>query len=209
VVSTEYALAYPLIKRSANTELFLDDGEIMAIGGLIKQKTEEDLSKFPWLADVPILGAFFRNRQTKKGGGSASRGESELFITLTPRVVSRGKDAIMVKQETESKGSIMDNVAPTSPVAKYASLIQKRVLHNLKYPALAKSTGFQGTVILKMHLSYLGELLDVGVKESSGYQVLDEQTIKIAKGVAFYPPFPPAIEAKDLWLEIPVEYRLE
>lgn len=210
VVSTSYALAYPLIKRNASTELYLDDGETMAIGGLIKQKSEEDLQKFPWLADVPVLGAFFRNRSTKTGGGSASRGDSELFITLTPRIVSRGREPALAKSETESKSvGLAGSTSSSSPMNNYANIVQKRILHNLKYPALAKSTGFQGTVILKLHLSYLGELLDVSVKESSGYQILDEQTLKIAKGIAFYPPFPPAIEAKDTWLEIPVEYRLE
>jgi len=37
------ALAYPLKKRNASTELFLNDGQTMAIGGLIKQKSEEDI----------------------------------------------------------------------------------------------------------------------------------------------------------------------
>ncbi|MFA4993632.1 MAG: pilus assembly protein N-terminal domain-containing protein, partial [Candidatus Omnitrophota bacterium] len=83
------AKAYPLSKRSVSSELYINNGQIMAIGGLIKQKTEEDLRKFPWLSDVPVLGMFFRQRVTKIGKGTGARDDTELFITLVPTIVSR------------------------------------------------------------------------------------------------------------------------
>ncbi|MDD5771760.1 MAG: pilus assembly protein N-terminal domain-containing protein, partial [Candidatus Omnitrophica bacterium] len=70
VVSTTYALAYKMTKRTATTELFLDDGQTMALGGLIKKKSEEELSRVPWLSDVPGLGLFFRQRTISQGGSS-------------------------------------------------------------------------------------------------------------------------------------------
>ena len=82
--TTTTGLAYPLKKRNTSTELYLDDGQTMAIGGLKKQKSEDDIRKTPFLGDVPILGLFFRRRETKTGGGQGERGDVELFITLTP-----------------------------------------------------------------------------------------------------------------------------
>ena len=92
-VKTDYALAYRMSKRTATTELFLDDGQTMAIGGLIKQKTTEDIKRVPWLSNVPVLGSLFRQR-TKSSGWDSELSEIndvELFITLTPRVVVQGK----------------------------------------------------------------------------------------------------------------------
>jgi len=88
--TTTTGLAYPLKKRNTSTELYLDDGQTMAIGGLKKQKSEDDIRKTPFLGDVPILGLFFRRRETKTGGGQGERGDVELFITLTPTIIKEG-----------------------------------------------------------------------------------------------------------------------
>lgn len=208
--TTITALAYPLTKRTAATELFLNDGQTLAIGGLIKQKTDEELRKFPWLADIPVLGAFFRRRTIREGGGSGERGSTELFITLTPQIVSREEDVAKAKKETKTRiiASSFTEKVPSNPLTKYASVVQKRILDNLQYPALAKATGFEGTVKLSLHLSYRGELLDAVVKDSSGHKALDDDAVNTAKGVASYPPFPSSIDVSDLWIDIPIVYRL-
>ena len=213
VFSTQYALAYSFTKRNATTELYLDDGETVAIGGLIKHKTEEDLRKFPWLSEIPVLGAFFRAKDTIQGGGGVSaplsNSDSELFITLTPHIVRQ-------EMKPGDKDRIIRNITPVvsaeetmDPVTKYSRIIQKRILDNLTYPQNAKEAGFQGTTRLRLKLSYQGELLDAGVKSSSGYKVLDDNAVNTAKMSAPYPPFPPAIKDKEIWVEIPVIYQLE
>ena len=208
-VSTSYALAYPFTKRTAVTELSLDNGQTLAIGGLIKRKTAEDLQKFPWLADVPVLGMFFRDRITSSGGGFDTKEDTELFITMTPRIVLDGNPMTEENLEPKVKPVMAkNNLLIPDNVVDYASLVQKRVTDNLNYPKSAKDSGFQGTVRLNMHLSYLGELLDVGVKTSSGYKVLDENAIYVAEMIPSYPPFPSNLEQKDLWIEVPIVYRL-
>ncbi|MFA4990289.1 MAG: TonB family protein, partial [Candidatus Omnitrophota bacterium] len=99
------AKAYPLTKRNASTELFLKDGQTMAIGGLKKQKTEEDIRKTPFLGNIPFLGAAFRKRTTKIGGGTGEKGDVELFITLTPTIVKEHvvKDDIVTAAPEEKE----------------------------------------------------------------------------------------------------------
>jgi len=207
--TTTTAKAYPLTKRNASTELYLNNGQSMAIGGLIKQKTEEDLRKFPWLADIPVLGLFFRQKTTKIGGGQGERGNTELFILITPTIISPKRDMREVSSEIKpgvSSGSI-ENIS--TPLARYASIVQKRILEKMTYPALAKEAGYQGTVKISLHLSFRGELLEAKIKDSSGYNILDENTLRIAKEISSYPPFPPSIEPKELWVDIPVVYKLD
>lgn len=212
-ISNVTARAYPMTKRNASTELFLNDGQTMSIGGLIKQKKEDDVRKVPWLADLPVLGAFFRQRATKTGSGYSTKGDTELFITLTPRIVKAENQVKQTQRETTPQATTSviakeSEVGLSNPFTGYVQLIQQRISENLAYPPSAKNAGFEGVVKLNLRLAYNGELLGAVVKNSSGYQILDEQAIVVAKSIAFYPPFPASIEQKELWVEVPVVYQL-
>ncbi|MFZ9611538.1 MAG: type II and III secretion system protein family protein [Methylococcales bacterium] len=66
--------------RQASTTVQLNDGQSFAIGGLIKNNVVEVISAFPWLANIPILGALFRS-------SSFQNDRSELLIIVTPKIV--------------------------------------------------------------------------------------------------------------------------
>lgn len=66
--------------RRTDTSVSLADGESFVISGLISNKTTSDVSKFPGLGDIPVLGAFFRT-------SSITREEKELLMVVTPHLV--------------------------------------------------------------------------------------------------------------------------
>ena len=72
---------YSFNTRTAVTNVTLKDGEPMVIGGLIGKEEERAVSKIPFLGDLPILGALFRNHKK-------SNSESELMIFLTAHVIN-------------------------------------------------------------------------------------------------------------------------
>ena len=74
---------------------------------------------------------------------------------------------------------------------------------------IAKEANIECAVRLNLHLSSSGELLEVLLKESSGYKALDDYAMAIIKEVPAYPPFPSTVDLKELWVEIPVLYKLE
>ncbi|MBR1646782.1 MAG: type II secretion system protein GspD [Selenomonadaceae bacterium] len=76
--------AYRFNTRSADTTVTVRDGEPMVIGGLIGAEEEKSVSKIPFLGDLPILGALFRNHRKSKS-------ESELIIFLTAHVIGNGE----------------------------------------------------------------------------------------------------------------------
>jgi len=210
VVSTSYALAYKMTKRTATTELLLDDGQTMAIGGLIKKKTTEELKKVPWLSDVPVLGLFFRQKTASQGWNSdlSKADDTELFITLTPRVVDQKKPPKDLKPSI-SGATVLSDDDIKDPVLRYAKIVQRKILENLTYPTAAKEAGFQGMLKLSLKLSAQGELLESKVKEPSSYRLLDDNAIRIAQKISPYPPFPPAIKEAQLWVDVPIVYQLE
>jgi len=69
-----------LVTRRAETTVELGSGQSFMIAGLLKNTNSNDISKAPFLGDVPILGALFRST-------SFRRSETELVIIVTPYLV--------------------------------------------------------------------------------------------------------------------------
>ena len=66
--------------RRAATAVELGDGESFAIAGLLRDDVSELVQEFPWVAEIPVLGALFRSTQFEKN-------ETELVIIVRPRLV--------------------------------------------------------------------------------------------------------------------------
>jgi len=312
LASAPTALAYPLTKRMISTEVLLKDGQTLGIGGLIKQKREEEVTRMPFLSSIPVIGLLFKSKTSKIGGGLGEKGDTELFVVLTPTIVaetkeiktsaskvmvpesstvlSKAADSLINKEDKKpgviSKEALVVNTGdlpseieraeetvveqkpqasdvlqkkeemynavfekkPELPVeeikgirdigeqksalkeakiesvvtpvptganknvsdslTEYTNLVRKVVLDKLSYPTKALEEGFAGRVKLKLHLSSSGQLLETEVKESSKYELLDNNAVETAKGIEVFPPFPYNIKQSDLWVEIPIDYQL-
>jgi type IV pilus assembly protein PilQ len=66
--------------NEAETELLVNDGDTLVIGGIIKATTTLGESGFPIAKDVPILGYLFKNTIRQQDN-------NELLIFITPRIV--------------------------------------------------------------------------------------------------------------------------
>lgn len=72
-------------RRQTKSVLRIKDGETIVIGGLIRTRTTEVITKIPVLGDIPFLGAAFRHR-------NKSRDEDrELMIFITPHIIEETK----------------------------------------------------------------------------------------------------------------------
>ncbi|MCC6538314.1 MAG: type II secretion system secretin GspD [Bryobacterales bacterium] len=67
-------------KRSVNTQVTVQDGDTIAIAGIINESSASSSSGVPVLHKIPILGAAF-------GGRSYNHDRTELIIFMTPRVI--------------------------------------------------------------------------------------------------------------------------
>lgn len=206
------AKAFPLSKRSASTELFMNSGQTLGIGGLVKEKEERSVSKTAFLGDIPILGLLFRNRTTKIGGGAGTgeRGNVELVILMTPKIIPSPYPAffpqrrgVKLREFLQEEGVVG---GARAAARSYAQSVREYILRNLKFPSFARDYAYRGTVKLSLRLASVGELLEVKLKESSGHKDLDDYTLSVVKGISGYPPFPPSIDAKELVIDMPVVY---
>lgn len=69
-----------ILSRKASTMVELGDGQSFAIAGILQESTRENISKYPGLGDIPILGALFKSKSFQKN-------ETELVILVTPHLV--------------------------------------------------------------------------------------------------------------------------
>ena len=67
-------------KREVNTAVLVEDGQTVVIGGVYEFTERSDISKVPFLADVPFLGNLFKKRGKTKD-------KAELLIFVTPKVL--------------------------------------------------------------------------------------------------------------------------
>jgi hypothetical protein len=63
-----------------DTTVVVEDGETVAIGGMISKHDVKTENKVPWLGDLPGIGALFRFRQQDKN-------KTELLVILTPHII--------------------------------------------------------------------------------------------------------------------------
>ncbi len=66
--------------RRVSTTVELGSGQSFAIAGLMHQTSQQDITKMPWLGDIPILGTLFKS-------DAYQRSETELVIIITPYFV--------------------------------------------------------------------------------------------------------------------------
>ena len=66
--------------------------------------------------------------------------------------------------------------------------LQSEFQARFKYPMMARKRGWQGKVVLALHINLQGNIADIAVKRSSGYKVLDHNAVKTFKAIGKLSP---------------------
>ena len=76
------AAGFAINTKHVKTQVLVENGGTVVIGGIFEQTDREDVTKVPLLGDVPYLGNLFKTRDARP------RRKTELLIFLTPKVVT-------------------------------------------------------------------------------------------------------------------------
>jgi len=99
--------------------------------------------------------------------------------------------------------------AVSTALTAYGRRLYGRTMAQARYPPEAVARGWQGKVLLLLRFGKSGKLLDVDVRESSGYAVLDTEAVEMAKRAKAESPVPDILRGRDFSLTIAVNFRLE
>jgi type IV pilus assembly protein PilQ len=74
------ANGFAIDTKHVQTQVLVENGGTVAIGGIFEQTEREDVIKVPLLGDLPFVGAFFTSR-------SRSFSKTEMLVFITPRLL--------------------------------------------------------------------------------------------------------------------------
>lgn len=82
----------PISQRSIQTQVAVQSGETVLLGGLIQENESQSDSGVPGLSRIPLLGKLFSST-------SRDRQRTELIVLITPRVIYNSNDARDITRE--------------------------------------------------------------------------------------------------------------
>ena len=101
---------YTITQRQIATQLGVQNGQTVLLGGLIKQKSDSGFTGVPGLSRIPLLGHLF-------GSTSEGKDRTELIVLITPRVIADSDQAKQVTDEYQEKFQSLAPLRGKSPPA--------------------------------------------------------------------------------------------
>src|SRR3546814_9926504 len=80
-----------LNKREFQTTLTAQDGQILAIGGLLDDNERRTIERVPLLSDIPVVGELFKSR-------SRTRTKTNLMVFIRPTIIRNAADGDRMTQ---------------------------------------------------------------------------------------------------------------
>lgn len=77
----------PLLTKQVSTQVLVENGGTVVIGGIYTQKLDDTTTKVPLLGDIPVVGFLFKNKITKDE-------KNELLVFVTPKIL---KDSLNLR----------------------------------------------------------------------------------------------------------------
>ena len=80
-VGQNTAAGFAIDTKHVKTQVLVENGGTVVIGGIFTQNEREDINKVPLLGDVPVIGYLFKNT-------TRSSSKTELLVFLTPKIIT-------------------------------------------------------------------------------------------------------------------------
>jgi type IV pilus assembly protein PilQ len=71
-----------ILRKEAKTSMLVQDGETSVLGGIYTRNTGLAYKKFPFLADIPVIGWLFKSRRENDD-------RTEILVFITPKITNR------------------------------------------------------------------------------------------------------------------------
>ncbi|MEP6835050.1 MAG: secretin N-terminal domain-containing protein [Gemmatimonas sp.] len=105
IATNEIAFDAPVIsKRQATTSVFLRNGQTTVIGGLADNDVRKTTSGIPFLSRIPIIGGWLF------GNTVENKVTSELFLFLTPHIISEDTDIDQLRDAVKNGSEMMQEM---------------------------------------------------------------------------------------------------
>lgn len=134
-----------------------------------------------------------------RASNAASEDTSRQVSLNMPPTTGTSPHAVQTGEET-----MTSEKARQRYLKEHFTYIRDLITKRLSYPPTARRMGWSGRLVLTFVVAEDGTVRSVHIKESSGYQVLDDCAMETVRSSAPFPKPPVAAE-----IVLPVQYRLQ
>jgi len=112
-----------------------------------------------------------------------------------------------LKGPAEEKVEVID---PTQEaMLRYQDMVKQEIESCRRYPYWAKRQRIEGTVAISFTVLPDGSARNTIVTSSSGYRILDDETIAMVNRASPFPPIPTDFDKSEFRMEVTVLFRLD
>jgi len=131
-------------------------------------------------------------------------GEEKKLKEIKEAVIEDSVGDLRVSQE---KIEVMN---PTQEaMLRYQDMVKQKIQEVRRYPLWAKKQEFQGVVHITFVVLSNGEVKNVIIKNSSGFNILNNEALATIKRASPFSPFPEGLKKPFLEMEVSVVFRLK
>jgi protein TonB len=131
---------------------------------------------------------------------SVAAAESAALATAPAAQVAEAARPLPAVAPQRSQSEVLDG---------YRQRLGELLARHQEYPRVAAMRGWEGEVRLRLKVARRGNLLGVVLDRSSGFDVLDQHALAMLEALASLPPLPDALEANEISVVVPVNYKLK
>ncbi len=118
------------------------------------------------------------------------------------------EETVSAVEHLELDLSGCEEKSSSSLTSNYAYILRSCILKKISYPKSAFAQNVEGTVQIRFVLLPDGNLKDVYVVNSSNSPILDVAAVAAIEKANPFPPFPENLRAKELFVKVPIVYKL-
>lgn len=132
--------------------------------------------------------------------------------TSAPAVAAEAVPHTAPAAATAAPAAPTEAARPARPqgdvLAAYRQRLTELFARGYEYPRIAAMRGWEGEVRLRLKVARKGNLLGIVLDRSSGFDVLDQHALAMLEGHGALPPLPEALEASEIQVIVPINYKL-
>lgn len=205
IISENQTTQVPIVTTSeTETSIMVKDGTTILIAGLKKDQSKKEIRNIPIIGDIPLLGAFFRNKTEEST-------KSELVIFITPRIVS-GEESVEYSSLTNDQDIVriqalakaIDKHYVENP-GDYKTILLNKI-NSESNKSAQNNKGLKGEVTVSFLLGHNGQLKGKPVILSSTNKALNESVLKVVNNAAPFPSFPEDLKKAEERFSVCIKY---
>ncbi|MEO8459130.1 MAG: type II secretion system secretin GspD [Dokdonella sp.] len=113
----------PINQRQLQTQIVVQSGETVLLGGLISEDEQTSDANVPGLSKIPILGRLF-------GSTDRKRQRTELIVMITPQVITNTEEARTVTEEYQRRFQTITPLRGPAPPAATSNPVPQKTMPN-------------------------------------------------------------------------------